>query len=232
VAANLPRITIGEWAPFEWFYYHVPGVAQVRSLWRAGVFAQLSLALLSALLFHAMLGKTAAEHGAGPRGSVLRRWGSALSPVAVFLLAALALFELWQPRQDSVPVPDPALHRPFTDWMVEHVPEDRGFLTLPMEWSEMIQWMYLAPMHRRKLAAGYSSNFPKAYIALHDAVKEDFLSERTRTMLCRKRVSHVSIRRTWRESAGLGEPDPSHFPKLHDDPVLGLDVYAVSCQDQ
>jgi hypothetical protein len=234
VLANLPRIAIGGWVPFEWLYHHFPGVAQVRSIWRAGVFTHLSLAFLSALLFHGILDKAATERGgrAGMGASALRRRGNAVLPVVVFLLAGLALFELWQPRQDSVPVPTPALYRPFTEWLVEHVPDDGGLLTLPVERDEVVRWMYLAPLHRRKLAAGYSSNFSAAYSALYKTVRKDFLGEETRALLCENRISHVSIRRTWRKAAGLGEPDSAHFLKVHEDPLLGLDVYAVSCQDQ
>jgi hypothetical protein len=92
--------------------------------------------------------------------------------------------------------------------------------------------MYLAPLHRRKLAGGYSSNFSAAYLGLIDTMKRDHLGEETRARLCENRVSHLSIRRAWRNAEGWGEPDSTRFPKLHEDPTLGLDVYAVSCPDR
>jgi len=232
--AILPRIAIGGWSPFEWLYQHVPGIAQVRSIWRAGVFTQLSLAFLSALLFHQVLERAAGERGAlvGRGASSLRRRANAALPLAVFLLAGLALFEVWQPRLDWVPVPAPSIHRPFMEWVAEHVPDDRGLLTLPTEREEVVQWMYLAPLHRRKLAGGYSSNFSAAYLGLIDTMKRDSLGEKTRARLCENQVSHLSIRRAWRKAAGWGEPDPTHYPKLHEYPTVGLDIYAVSCQDR
>jgi hypothetical protein len=232
--AILPRITIGGWSPFEWLYHQVPGVAQVRGIWRAGVFTHLSLALLSALLFHCILERAAVGRGgrAGEGASALRSRTHAALPPLVLLLAGLAVFELWQPRQDWVWEPVRSLHWPFMEWVAEHVPDDRGLLNLPMERDEVVQWMYLAPLHGRKLAGGYSSNFSDAYLALTNIVKEDFLGDRTRTRLCENRISHLSIRRSWREAKGSGRPFSAHLLKLHEDPTLGLEVYAVSCHDE
>jgi hypothetical protein len=156
VVALLPRLE----TPFLWLRDALPGLAQVRSFWRAAVLMQIAAALLAALGVRALAG--AAARPAARRALALGAAGLALAACA----------ELWPPAPGISPVPARSDWRPFLEWVDAHVAPGAALVHLPVppseravDFEETGRWMLIATAHGRPLVNGYSSYFPRSYQA-------------------------------------------------------------------
>jgi hypothetical protein len=150
--AVLPRLELFGVTPFHGLRELVPGLAQVRSFWRATVLMQLAVALLAALGIQALV--------AAARSRAWRLAG-------VAALAAFATAELWPAPPLLSAAPSRAAWQPWLAWIAAHVPEDAPLAHLPVnptegvaDYAETARAMLLATAHRHPLVNGYSSYFP------------------------------------------------------------------------
>ena len=161
--AALPRIEIFGIRFFHMLHGALPGLAQVRSFWRASMLMQVAIALLAAEGIEAL----AAVARRPPQAS--RRRAASL---AVASLALVACVELWPPAPGLSKAPSREAWRPWLDWIAEHVPPGAPLVHLPVPASERVgdyeetaRAMLLSTAHRHPLLNGYSSYFPRAYSA-------------------------------------------------------------------
>jgi hypothetical protein len=152
-----------------WLRERIPGLAQLRSFWRASMLMQLATVLLAAEGIHAL-------SRAARRARLLAPPQAALT--SVIALAALATVELWPPAPGISPAPDRQTWRPWLDWIQEHVPQGAPLVHLPVPASESVadyeetaRAMLLATAHGRPLVNGYSSYFPRGYTAFADFMR-------------------------------------------------------------
>ena len=108
------RFEVGGFAPYASVAEWVPGLAQARSLWRAGLFTQLALALGTAALLPALVDFAA------------RRWPTPntrrVATAAAVAIGCLAAFEVWPPRQKLHDVPREEAYRSLAEWIGSNVP--------------------------------------------------------------------------------------------------------------
>ncbi len=153
--AVLPRFELFGVTPFPWLREAVPGLAQVRSFWRATMLLQVAIALLAALGIQALVLALGRD-----------RWRLG----GVVALAGLAVIELWPPAPQLSATPSREAWQPWLDWISEHVPAGEPLLALPVnrsegvvDYEETARAMLLATAHAHPLVNGYSSYFPRPY---------------------------------------------------------------------
>jgi hypothetical protein len=140
-----PRIALAGHSLHEALAAVVPGLAQVRSIWRAGVLAQLALTLLTAFGLHACW----------------RRY-----PRASLALSLLALLEVWPAPQKLGAAPDERAYEPWARQM-HALPAGAAYCLFPFEsgssvrgFEPIARFMALTRLHGRAMVNGYSSFFP------------------------------------------------------------------------
>jgi len=155
VLSVLPHLAWHGFAPFDWLRRVIPGLALIRSLWRAGIVTQLVLTLFAALGVHRLW----------ELGPV---WKLRLGPTRALTLTlvALATIELWPPAQALSEAPSDARYAPLTRWIEAHVAPNEPLAYLPFpqravsSYEETTRFMLLQRAHGRPMVNGYSSFFP------------------------------------------------------------------------
>ncbi|MGH7288319.1 MAG: hypothetical protein ACREI8_09915, partial [Myxococcota bacterium] len=123
LVSMLPFVADGEL--FAWLRSLLPGLGQVRSFYRAGVFAQLAVVMLAAFSLDALLVRAREAAGGRPRHA------RSMRALAV-LLGLAALVDLWPRQQHFAPAPSLAAWEPWTRWIRANVGADEAILYLPM----------------------------------------------------------------------------------------------------
>lgn len=186
--ASGPFVSLGSWNLHEHLVRHWPGFAQVRSLYRFAVFAQIAVAILACQALAALW--PAAED----------RWRRGRVGLAV-LLAAAAVLEVTPPRAHPYhpPIVTDAGHwaiwlRDHTppDAVVTHVPFPRGISEEDHEFTALA--MYWQTVHHRRLAEGYSGFFPESYRQLKQAM-QTFPDATSLLLLDRAEATHCVVHR-------------------------------------
>jgi hypothetical protein len=161
--ATLPRVEIFGIMPFHGLHGAIPGLAQVRSFWRASMLMQVAVALLAATGIEAL-----AAAARRPAQASRRR----AAGLAVASLALVACIELWPPSPGLSKAPSRDAWRPWLDWIAMHVPPGAPLVHLPVpasegvgDYEETARAMLLSTAHQHPLVNGYSSYFPRAYRA-------------------------------------------------------------------
>ncbi len=191
----------------------VPGYAQIRSLWRFGILAQVSITLLAAVGIEALI-------GAGP---TRRR---TIAAMAVALLSTLEL------RAGAVPLvdaPSPDEYAELLEWIATNTDPGEPIAFLPpahgrgsKAHEETAGWMLLQASFDRPTVGGYSSFFPESYRALRDAAP--LLPEGPAVELLRGAGAHfVVVRPSWRSPEQL---EPAGMIPLTR--RSGYDIYDLS----
>ncbi len=150
-------------ASILWLRDWVPGLAQLRSFWRASMLMQVATALLAAEGIEALV-----RLARRPLLPAARRAAGSF----VIAIAVVASVELWPPAPGLSPAPARKAWRPWLDWIDQHVPPGEALVHLPVPASEAVadyeetaRAMLLATAHGRPLVNGYSSYFPRSYRA-------------------------------------------------------------------
>jgi hypothetical protein len=216
----LPRIQVGGESVYALAGDVVPGLAQLRSLYRAGVLVQLALALLAAYGLHGLLPRRAEARGA-------LRSGAALA------LAVLAVVELWPVQQGFSAAPAFGDWRSFGDWIERNVAPDEAMAFLPLysggpvkNFETDARWMVLQSLHGRPMVNGYSSYVP----GMRRAFARDstgFPDAASHELMLRYGVRWAVVRPSWLELAQRPPPAPPGWRAAHRDPALDVAVYEV-----
>jgi hypothetical protein len=193
-----PRVVIAGHSLHEGLAWVVPGLAQIRSIWRAGLFVQLALALLAAYGLHALHRRRYLPQG----------------------LALLALLELWPRAQLLARAPAEAAHAAWAARMRQRPGEP--YVLLPFAeganvraFEPSARLMTLTRLHGRPMLNGYSSYFPEPHEQLW----------RTPPRLGDPASAARLRARGVREVVALSTTDT--WPLLFCDDALGLRIYGV-----
>jgi hypothetical protein len=144
------NLELAGWRPFGTLRAHVPGLAEVRSPYRAAGILQICLPVLAAIALGWARGRAA-------RGGL----------TVIVLLGLLAAAENLSVREPLVRVPR-AAQTAWTSWLGEH-PERKVLVHVPFpgglnisDYEVETRRMFRQIDHRRPIVNGYSSFFPVA----------------------------------------------------------------------
>lgn len=169
------------WQPWWSLVKVIPGLEQVRNVFRFGYFAQLSLVLLAAQGVLGIGGWIAGRSLRLAEGSGSRKGGRWLW-VGLGLLAMIAALDPWPPRAVLGRGPDVAAHADWAEQLRRAIPpgspiHGRGVLCLPMaagndvrDFEVSTQWMLIGSLHQQWLVNGYSGFFPPQYFEIRSKI--------------------------------------------------------------
>jgi len=159
------NLAIGSWQPWQSLVAIVPGLVQVRSVYRFAAFVQMGIVLLAALALDSLMswGRVSLRHST---------WRVALTP-SLTVLALATLFEIWPNRYLLSGAPDPRAHREWIEFVGKRLSPGRTIVCLPLPPGHLVQdftpttrWMYLQTFHGMPLLNGYSGFFPESDVRL------------------------------------------------------------------
>ncbi len=212
-------------APYVWLRNRIPGLAQMRSFWRASMLMQIATVLLAAQGIEAV-----ARAARRPRLPAGRHAAGAL----VIAIAAIASVELWPPAPGLSPAPDRQAWRPWLDWIQQHVPPDAALVHLPVPASERVadyeetaRAMLLATEHGRPLVNGYSSYFPRGYTAFARMLR-GCPSPEAWSALHSVGLRFLSLRSSWLLSIPGCEPLAALYHRADSIPDLDVEIWEAS----
>jgi hypothetical protein len=169
----------------------LPGLAQIRSVWRVGVITQVVVVVLAFVALD----------------QLVRRATSQRARVGAWALVVAATLELWPRTPRLEPMPDPARWAPVVAWIEANVPERGTIAHLPMPASGKVadfaptgRWMLIGALHHRRMINGYSSSFPLAHERLWKQL-DGFPDDASAIALARAGVTAVVIEDAWLDAA-------------------------------
>jgi hypothetical protein len=223
VALSLLPSAEGPLAPHAWLRDRIPGLAQLRSFWRASMLMQVATVLLAAQGIEAVARAArrlpAGRHAAG---------------ALVIAIAATASVELWPPAPGLSAAPDSQAWWPWLEWIQRHVPADAPLVHLPVpasegvaDYEETARAMLLATAHGRPLVNGYSSYFPRGYTAFARIMRGCPRPEAW-SALHEVGLSFLSLRSSWLASIPGCEPPPALYRRAASFPELDVEIWQPS----
>jgi hypothetical protein len=236
-----PNFKIGSWVLHGWLADVVPGFAAMRSVFRAGVFAQIGVALLAAggLVVLARLAEFAVDRF--PRGhsasdvarQTLRR---TLAAVVVVAVGGAGALEVVMPAPRAFEVPRLERNEGWISWLRDNTEPTDAVVAVPFtvggaveNYQRTILEMYWGMFHGRPLANGYSSYYPPRFMQLMNTMYHRFPEPPALYALKIRGVRYLIVRR--RELA------PRHAERLEQstgvervyaDDQAGVDVYRLT----
>lgn len=217
------NLRIGSWQPWFLIAEFVPGMQQVRNVFRFAYFVQIAVVLLAALGVDALL----------------RRPGM-IGKGIICVVGIWAVLDPWPYRQRLGVLPGLESHRSWLDHLQANSAEADGVLCLPMAGGQDVrdyeietEWMIIGMEHRRPLANGYSGFFPMSYYGLQGAVLDSGLIIPTVQQLYRNGVRWIVMDRRrfsspWGELWILGDLQARRV--VGDG--LGMDMYRLESVSQ
>lgn len=164
------NLKLGSHAVWPILAQHVPGLGQVRNVFRFAFFVQIAAVLLSMLWLH-WLGRLVQWK--------LRRWSRTrrLIQVAVLLLGVIAVAEVRPAMVTTATIPDPAANQLWMDYIKQQTPAGSAIVCLPFaqgyecgHFQDTTRWMFLGTYHGVPMVNGYSGFFPADYFETHAAL--------------------------------------------------------------
>lgn len=189
------NLRLGPWRPWWTLTELIPGLSQVRNVFRFAYFVQVAVVLLAALGLHLLWIRSRR-----PGRSAAWRHGTTAS-LALVGLAAVA-----DPRP-SAPmlgvVPEVVDHREWIARVRDQTPPGGAIACLPMaagnrvlDFERTTEWMFLGTYHRVAMVNGYSGFVPPAYFKIRDAVRGSGLSEEVLLRLADDGVQFLVVDRS------------------------------------
>lgn len=226
-----PTLSLLGWEPWTTLMNHVPGVDQVRSVYRFAYFVQLVIVLL------AVEGLAALAHGCQ---TLSRQWPSVwqqrgLSAIVVLPLAVIVAAEVLPQSGERGGIPEVAQHRTWTTFVKHNAVADRPIVCLPMSGGSAVanydittRWMCYGLEHRVPLLNGYSGFFPASYITLRQQVTQQFPSADVIREFVKRDVQMIVVARIYcgpDTMQRLSTPETA-VELILEDPI-GIDVYRL-----
>ena len=188
------HLHVGSWKPWVTLTNIVPGLEQVRSVFRFGFFVQMAIALLAAQGLHAC--------------KVLKRlwigkskW-SWFSHSVLIVVTVVAIFEVRPQPIRLAAVETLEKQRGWVQFLRENVDPGKGILCLPMtsggktrNFEQTVKWMHWGTYHKVLIANGYSGFFPKSNHELRRAVRKHALGPETLKLCDERNLQLIVISR-------------------------------------
>lgn len=187
-----PNLRFGTWRPWWMLTSFIPGLAQVRNVFRFAYFMQMATVLLAFQGLHLWwLWLRLKQHSFQIAGKGL--------------LTALALLAIFENRPIAPPlyaVPDYDSNRGWIEFVRKEASGTRAILCLPFEEANYVQnfeptarWMCLQSWHQAPMINGYSGFFPAEYFELRSIVQREWGAESTWKRLSEAGVELIVVDR-------------------------------------
>ena len=224
VFANGPNLRFGDIEIWQLLGQKIPGIRQVRNVFRFVYFIQLAVIFLAVLAIQEL--------------NLYLCFRRRLLWVGRSLLGAfgiVALLEVPSPSVTLVGLPDLVKHQGWTDFVRTGTPVGKGIACLPFapglgvaDFDDTVRWMYLSSLHGKPLVNGYSGFFPDESLKLNQLMTSEGLSQTMLSRLWSLNVHFLVVRKT-DSIAGMAEmlPDGQYTLIRVFRDVVGVDVYEL-----
>ena len=174
------NLTLFGWQPWWAIAGMVPGVDQVRNVFRFAYFVQLTVVFLAAFGASSLWCVIRCRLRASSTGNVRPIWTRvvAVALAGIFLAATV---EVLPQRPKLGYAPDAVSHADWIAFVRDKTPPGRAVACVPFATGNQVNqfqatmwWMFLGTEHRVPLVNGYSGFFPDEYFALRKRVNESF----------------------------------------------------------
>ena len=233
-----PHLQIGGWQPWWTLAEYVPGLAQVRSVFRFAYFVQMAAVLFAAQGLYGvwLLGRrcSLAAAARGASGVKLRWWRSAATVIAAVVALAM-VFEVVPRRPHIARPPDPLENAGWIAFVRDQTSPGRAIACLPfaagnsmLDFDVTTKWMYLGTFHGVPLVNGYSGFFPQTYFDVREAIHQSFPAAGPLEWLADRNVEFLVAQRRWITPEKLDgfATERVAVRRVFSDPV-GIDVYRI-----
>ena len=219
-----PNLKLGDFQPWWMLGKWIPGISQVRNVFRFVYLTQMATILLgitglSELWLHMRA----------------RSWRPITAAIVVNLVALLALAEVAVPKLVLAGVPDLSRHHGWTEFVKRHTPGGKGIACLPFppgtraaDFDSTARWMYLGSLHGVPMINGYSGFFPPSYLKFQAQINKEGLSENILSQLAAMKTHFIVVHSIYQASI----PDQSvlhsqfQLQLVHED-AIGIRVYEL-----
>ncbi len=221
-----PNLRIGTYEPWWTIANVVPGLQQVRNVFRFAYLTQMGIILLAAIgLSEVSLRLQQRLHG------------PVLSNVLLTILVVVCVLELPPPNPMLAGVPNRERHRAWAAFIKRETTAGAAVACLPFaaggrvaDFDITTRWMYYGTLHGKPLVNGYSGFFPQQYFDLQNSVNSSGITDLVLQQFASADVQWVVIQRGFLNAQAVAElPLQQHQLQLafRDDEVH-IDVYRLS----
>jgi hypothetical protein len=219
-----PNLELFGWIPWLWLAEHLPGVGQVRNVFRFAWLVQMGIVLLACEGLAGIL--------AFCQERVTTRFRKAAVAIFVVLPGAIFATEIWPETPQRGEVPDVARHEGWTKFIRENRTANRPIVCLPLasgnsvgDFEMTTKWMLLGLEHEAPMLNGYSGFFPKPYFELRDFVNAEFPSESVLEKFIEHNIEFVVVDRSYWTSEELLTAAPGKLTAIYEDQNADIVVY-------
>ena len=223
-----PNLKFGDFQPWWILAQWVPGISQIRNVFRCVYLTQLATILLgitglSELRLHMRA----------------RSWRPITAALVVSGLALLALAEVAVPKLVLAGVPDLSRHHGWTEFLKLHTPHGKGIACLPFppgtkagDFDSTARWMYLGSLHGIPMINGYSGFFPPSYLKFQARMNKEGLSEDILSQLAAMKTHFIVVHSSYQTSIPDRSSIDSRFQlqPVHAD-AIGIRIYELGSSE-
>jgi len=203
---------------------YVPGISQVRNVFRFVYLTQMAIILLSMIALTEVWLRLRA-----------RAWRPLTSTALVTIVALAALIEVPAPKPLLAGVPDLSRHVAWATFLKQNTPHGKAIACLPfptgtaaMDFDSTTRWMYLGSLHGVPMINGYSGFFPPSYLKFQAQINKDGLSEDILKQLTTMKTHFVVIHNTYQSPIPLPLAASSgHYLQLVFEDPIGIKLYEL-----
>ncbi len=227
-----PNLRIGTWQPWLTLTEYVPGVGQVRNVFRFAYFVQIAVALLAVAGLQDLLLILKAR-------STWRLRRKAATVIAV-ACGTLAVAEIPPAPFLLAGAPDLSAHKGWTTFIRENTQPQKGIACFPFasgrkvaDFAISTRWMLLGTEHGVPLTNGYSGFFPQSYFNTCDVINDEFPSEKAFEQLAAADVEFLVVYKSHTSHEQMSSVETSRFlAELVFEDSIGIDVYRFGQRTQ
>ena len=226
------RLHIGTWHPWEFLRETIPGVAQIRSVFRFSWLVQLAVLLLSV-------------EGVARLQQTFRRLNSerpvtkVISFVTLCLVpATICAMECLPDRTTRGGVVDTAKQPEWIQFLKNQEETEPKIACFPFatgssasDYDVTTRWMIHGLNHRAKMVNGYSGFFPVDYISLRNLLNREFPSQQSIDKLREFDVRYLVVSRRFQTAGKIEAATAQTLKHVCADPT-GIDIYQISSAEK
>lgn len=214
---------LGAWEPWGLLTQVVPGLSQIRNVFRFAYFVQIAVALL------------AVQSLQGVASLVGRCASPTVALGATLLIGTAFMFEVPSPAMELVNLPPAPVHQGWIRFLERETPPGKGIVCLPLpldnrvaDFEDTARWMYFGTFHGVPLVNGYSGFFPAEDFLRREILHRQFPNEFTLQLLDGLLTEFVVARRTSFPTAIAGTYGEMTLQHIFRDDEAGVDVYRIA----
>lgn len=208
---------------------YVPGISQVRNVFRFVYLTQMAIILLSIIALTEIWLRLRA-----------RAWRRVAATVLVTIVGVAALIEVPAPKPLLAGVPDLSRHVAWAAFLKKNTPPGKAIACLPfpastaaLDFDSTTRWMYLGSLHGVPMINGYSGFFPPSYLKFQAQINKDGLSQDILTQLAAMKTHFVVIHNTYKSPTPSPPTENSeakhagHILQLVFEDPIGINIYEL-----